>query len=60
MKKEIMDIIVCPVCRQSLELTVIDEKDGEIISGSLLCRKCDVKYPISDSIPNLLPPDRKD
>jgi uncharacterized protein YbaR (Trm112 family) len=60
MKRELMDIIVCPVCRENLELTVTEEKDGEIIIGSLLCRKCDVEYPISDSIPNLLPPDRKD
>jgi uncharacterized protein YbaR (Trm112 family) len=57
MKKELMDIIVCPVCKGELELTVTDEKEGEIISGALICRKCNHTYPIEDTIPNLLPPD---
>ena len=52
-----MDIIVCPVCKDELELTVTDEKEGEIISGALICRKCNHTYPIEDTIPNLLPPD---
>ncbi len=52
-----MDILACPVCKGVLELTVTKEKDGEIISGSLLCRKCNVTYPIEDTIPNLLPPE---
>ena len=60
MKKELMDIIVCPVCKSELELTVTEEKDGEIISGSLTCRKCDHIYPIEDTIPNLLPPEEGD
>jgi len=57
MKKELMDIIVCPVCKSELELEITDEKDEEIISGSLTCRKCNVIYPIEDTIPNLLPPE---
>jgi len=57
MKKELMDILACPVCKQPLELTINEEKDGEVITGSLLCRKCNHTYPITDSIPNLLPPD---
>jgi uncharacterized protein YbaR (Trm112 family) len=57
MKKELMDIIVCPVCKGELELTISEEKDGEIVSGTLTCRKCNVIYPIEDTIPNLLPPE---
>jgi uncharacterized protein YbaR (Trm112 family) len=57
MKESIMEIIVCPVCKGTLELTVTDRKDGDIVSGSLLCRKCGHSYPIQDGIPNLLPPD---
>ena len=57
MKKKLMDIIVCPVCKSELELAITDEKDGEIISGSLTCRKCEHTYPIEDTIPNLLPPE---
>ena len=60
MKKELMEILVCPVCKGELELTV-DEEDGkEIVKGSLYCRKCDARYPIEDTIPNLLPPDQQD
>ena len=57
MKRELMEILVCPVCKGALELTVEEESEAEIISGSLYCPKCDVIYPISDTIPNLLPPE---
>ena len=57
MKESIMEIIVCPVCKEALELTVEEKTDGEIIAGSLFCKKCNYSYPIKDSIPNLLPPD---
>jgi uncharacterized protein YbaR (Trm112 family) len=59
MKKELMDILACPVCKGSLKLEVTEEKDGEVVTGSLFCKKCNYKYPITDSIPNLLPPGLK-
>ena len=57
MKESIMEIIVCPVCKGQLELTVTEKKDNDIVSGTLLCRKCNHTYTIQESIPNLLPPD---
>jgi uncharacterized protein YbaR (Trm112 family) len=58
MKKELMDILACPVCKGDLELSMEEEDDrGEIVSGSLYCRKCDQRYPIAEGIPNLLPPE---
>ena len=57
MKLELMDILACPVCKGSLQLDTKEEKDGQIITGSLYCAQCDHTYPISDGIPNLLPPD---
>ena len=57
MRKDLMDILACPMCKGDLQLT-IDEQDGdEIVRGSLFCAKCDERYPIDDGIPNLLPPD---
>jgi uncharacterized protein YbaR (Trm112 family) len=56
MKKELMDILCCPVCKGDLKLTVTKEENGEIIDGSLYCAKCNETYPIEDGIPNLLPP----
>ena len=59
-KKELMDILACPVCKGDLELTVDKEDDREVITGSLFCARCNERYPIVDSIPNLLPPDLRD
>jgi uncharacterized protein YbaR (Trm112 family) len=59
MKKELMDILACPVCKGELELTVEKEDKEEVISGSLYCGKCNERYPIVDAIPNLLPPDQR-
>jgi uncharacterized protein YbaR (Trm112 family) len=56
MKRELMDILVCPVCKGELKLTVEEEKE-EVITGSLYCSRCKVHYPITNSIPNLLPPE---
>ena len=58
MKRELMDILACPVCKGKLELTIVVEEGGEIVTGSLRCPRCEVDYPITDSIPNLLPPEK--
>jgi len=55
-----MDILVCPVCKGELELSVEEENEKEIVTGSLCCPKCNEHYPIVDTIPHLLPPDRCD
>ena len=55
-----MNILVCPVCKGELELSVEKGNEKEIVTGSLYCPKCEVHYPIEDSIPNLLPPDQRD
>ncbi len=60
MKHELMEILCCPMCKGDLVLTVDEEDDNEIISGSLFCEKCDEHYPIEDSIPNMLPPDLRE
>jgi len=59
-KKELMEILACPMCKGNLELTVEKENGKEIISGWLYCAKCNERYPIVDAIPNLLPPDLRD
>ncbi|MCK4221857.1 MAG: methytransferase partner Trm112 [Dehalococcoidia bacterium] len=57
MKKELMRILACPVCKGELQLSVEKEDGDEVVTGSLYCSKCRHSYPIVDSIPNLLPPD---
>ena len=56
MKRDLMEILACPVCKGDLTLTVAVEEGDEIVQGSLGCGACDETYPIEDSIPNLLPP----
>ena len=57
MKRELMHILACPVCKGDLQLQVVEERGEEVISGSIYCSKCQHSYPIVDTIPNLLPPD---
>ncbi|MEM0128355.1 MAG: methytransferase partner Trm112 [Thermoplasmatales archaeon] len=56
MKKDLLDIICCPVCKGDLVLSVDSSEGDEIIKGTLECRNCNYRYPIEDGIPNLLPP----
>ena len=57
MKHEFIDILACPLCKNSLELMVVEETNNEVVSGSLNCSQCNQAYPIKDGIPNLLPPE---
>lgn len=57
MRRDLMEILACPVCKGELALTVNEENDGEIATGSLLCVACDEIYPINDHIPDLSPPE---
>ena len=56
-KRELMDILACPLCKGTLQLTVTKEDDREIVEGSLTCEACSETYPIEDTTPNLLPPE---
>lgn len=60
MRRDLMDILACPVCRGALQLIEEHADDGDVITGTLRCAACPEDYPITDSIPNLLPPDMRD
>ena len=57
MKKDLMDILACPVCKGEIVLHSEREEGDEVITGSLECVACNESYPIEESTPNLLPPD---
>lgn len=59
MKKELIDILACPVCKDDLELKIIEEDEQEVITGLLTCVRCGAVYPIQEAIPELLPPNRR-
>jgi uncharacterized protein YbaR (Trm112 family) len=57
MRRDLMDILACPVDKGTLTLTVTSEDASEVLAGTLHCESCGEDYPIADGIPNLLPPD---
>ena len=66
LRTDLLDILACPVCRSPLTLQaeVIATDDapdaGEVLTGALTCSRCSEVYPITDGVPNLLPPDLRD
>ena len=57
MKRSLLDIICCPVCKGDLILHIVEETESEIEEGSLTCHTCNVSYPIWEGIPDLIPRD---
>jgi uncharacterized protein YbaR (Trm112 family) len=55
MRRKLLDILCCPVCKRDLGLLVAEEDEREILEGVLACKKCGVDYPIHEGIPDLLP-----
>jgi uncharacterized protein YbaR (Trm112 family) len=55
MRRKLLDVLCCPVCKGDLVLTVTREDEREIQEGTLTCGKCGVDYPIQEGIPDLLP-----
>ena len=60
MRDDLLEILVCPLCKAELTLATTREADGEIIEGALTCTSCGERYPIEDGIPNMLPPDLRE
>ncbi|MCK4589179.1 MAG: methyltransferase domain-containing protein [Nanoarchaeota archaeon] len=53
MKKNILNLIICPFCKSSFDLDIFFEGGIEIIHGLLKCR-CR-EYPIINGVPRILP-----
>jgi SAM-dependent methyltransferase len=57
MKRQLANLLVCPMCQLALQLEVASEQDGEITRGALQCSKCRRQYPILGSIPRFVTTD---
>ncbi len=57
MRRKLLEILACPLCKADLDVEVEEEDEEEIIAGKLICKKCGTTYPIEDGIPNMLPPE---
>lgn len=57
MLRDLVEILACTVCHEPLTLAATAEDGVEVLTGTLTCAACGEVYPITDGIPNLLPPD---
>ena len=54
MKSAVLKLLVCPSCRDALELCV-DEQDGqEVVAGALRCQNCGRQYAVTRGIPRFV------
>lgn len=54
MKKDTLDNMCCPTCKEDLSLEIESKEEEEIITGILTCKKCKTKYKIVDGIADFL------
>src|SRR5215469_5176924 len=59
MNRELLEILVCPICKGPLKLDVESEDANGIQSGSLHCSSCQESYPISNGVPVLMSPEKQ-
>jgi uncharacterized protein YbaR (Trm112 family) len=52
---ELMDILACPADHGALTLDASAQEGNDVVTGTLTCTVCGEVYPITESIPNLLP-----
>lgn len=58
LKKDLMEILACPICKNpELELFIFKEDEREIETGLIVCSQCNRYYPIKSTIPVMLPDD---
>lgn len=52
-----MDILACSVCRHTpLILEEVKGDARDIEEGTLVCPQCGATYPLTEGIPNMIPP----
>ena len=60
MKRRLMEVLACPICKHyPLDLTVFKENE-EIEEGIIFCSSCRRWYPVMETIPHMLPDDLRD
>ena len=60
MRPDLLEILRCPLCHGELALVSRTTDKSEVLEGTLTCPKCHVDYPITEGIPDMLPPDERD
>ncbi len=60
MKHNLLDFIVCPTCTSNFKLRIKKKIKNEIITGHLICSKCNEKFKINNGIPRFVVDQTKD
>lgn len=56
MKQDLIKILACPVCSSSsLQITISEQEDEQVIDGVMRCSSCGRKYPVKEGIPRMIP-----
>ena len=58
MKRDIVDMLACPICNGDMSVTINNGDQHEVLDGILHCPACDIDYPIEEGIPLLIPPSK--
>ncbi len=58
MRRQLLDILACPVCKHHPLTLEVFEENEEVIAGKLTCPSCGNVYAIKDGIPDMVPPGR--
>jgi len=57
MNQGVLDHLCCPACKGELELRPEEQKGHSVVSGRLVCRKCEKDYEVAYGLPNLVHPE---
>jgi uncharacterized protein YbaR (Trm112 family)/2-polyprenyl-3-methyl-5-hydroxy-6-metoxy-1,4-benzoquinol methylase len=57
MKKRLLQYLACPDCRGDLTLdhSEREDRDGEVLEGSIRCEQCHRLFPVHRGVPRLIP-----
>ena len=55
MKHSALTVLVCPVCKATLDAEIAVLEGHEILDGTLVCSFCRARYPIRGGVPRFVP-----
>lgn len=57
MQKYLIDMLCCPVCRETLHWTITEQNGKRLEAAEARCTGCDARYPVREGIGLFLTPD---
>jgi len=60
LKQKLINFLVCPTCRKSVDVKIRKKQGSEILEGSIKCRECSDNFKITKGIPRFVVDKTKD